>query len=118
MNGPFKPGKWNDMKIFRSRLHKKLILEGNGEKIEADMGYRGEFRTVRHPRDYISLSDKKAKKKVRARHETINRRFKQFTCIRDTWRHDISKHKYAFMAVVVLTQLSFDAGGRPFHVTY
>jgi hypothetical protein len=74
-------------KIFCQGLKKKL--EEAGEKAEADMGYRGELATIRHPRVYVSKSDRKAKAISRARHETINRCMKQFGCLSQTYRHNI-----------------------------
>ena len=115
-NGPYKPGKWNDIMIFRHKLKKRMT--NYREKVEADMGYRGEFDTIRHPRDYISMVDKKAKRIARARHETINKRLKVFNALHDTWRHDISKHKYAIKAIVTLVQLSFERGEKPFQCKY
>ena len=89
-----------------------------GEKAEADMGYRGELDTIRHPRIYISQSDRKAKAIVRARHETINRRMKQFNCLKQNYRHDLAKHGIIFRAVAVITQILFDCGEKPFKCKY
>ncbi|KAI2499167.1 hypothetical protein MHU86_15319 [Fragilaria crotonensis] len=38
VNGPYKCGKWPDVKIFKSRL---MHLLGDDEMVEADRGYRG-----------------------------------------------------------------------------
>ena len=51
INGPFKPGNYNDIAIFRKGLKQKL--EKAGEKAEADMGYKGELGTLCHPHVYI-----------------------------------------------------------------
>ena len=102
-NGPFKPGKCNDLTIFRNKL-KGMLLKA-GEKAEADMGYRCELETICHPRIYVSKSDKKAKSIARARHETINRRMKQFGCLHQAYRHNLAKHGTLFRAVVVATQV-------------
>ena len=88
-----------------------------GEKVEADAGYRGE-ENVRIPSDYVSKSDKRAKNKARARHETVNARLKDWKCLSSTYRHRIQSHKYVFKAVAVCTQLSFENGEPPFQVRY
>ena len=107
--------KKNDMQIFKSRLMKKLKAN---EKVEADMGYQGMPTKVRHPRVYISLADKKAKGRARARHESINGRIKNFHCIGETFRHNIKKHKTVFLAAATVTQLCFDCGETPFQIKY
>ena len=40
INGPFPPGDWNDLLVFRTRL--KKVLEELGERAEADDGYGAE----------------------------------------------------------------------------
>ena len=115
-NGPFMPGIYNDITIFREGLKQKL--EKEGEKAEADLGYRGEPDTIRHPRDYKSWSDRKAKAYVRMRHKTINRQFNQFKILSDKFRHDVRKRESVFRAVLVLTQIGFDIGEKPFDCNY
>ena len=61
IHGPFMPGKFSDIMIFRDKL--KGMLEKANEKAEADDGYRGEPDRIRLPRDFVSDSDFKAKKK-------------------------------------------------------
>ena len=39
INGPYEPGIWNDILIFRNSL---MSMLGVGERVEADNGYRGE----------------------------------------------------------------------------
>ena len=96
----------------------KMKLEDANEKAEADLGYRGEPNTVRHPHVFISKSDIKAKKMSRGRHETINRRMKQFNCLSQTFRHHVNNHQDVFQAVAVITQISFDCGEKPWQCTY
>jgi hypothetical protein len=116
INGPFKAGKWSDMKIFRRSLKQKLAP---GEMVEADNGYRGEPYHVRTADGFVSRADdSRAKWKARNRHETINRRLKQWGCLKQVWRHDLGLHKTAFGAVAVVTQLAFENGEPPFQVRY
>jgi hypothetical protein len=114
INGPFEPGEWNDLTIFRHELKGRL---GPDEMVEVDRGYAGEPK-VRTPDHFVSLSDKKAKAKARSRHETVNKRLKQFKVLREQFRHPIQKHQMCFRAVAVCTQLSFEAGEHPFHCSY
>ena len=59
-----------------------------------------------------------ARYRARSRHETVNKRVKQFKILRDTFRSDIEKHSYVFRAVLVLTQLSLKRGEPLFEVEY
>ena len=115
-HGPFCPGEMNDLQIFRAGLKDKLLL--TGEKAEGDAGYRGEPLVIRHPNNFISQSDFRAKSRSRIRHETINRRIKQFNCLSNTYRHDLKKHHLVFKAVIVITQTAFECGERPFQLNY
>lgn len=47
---------------------------------------------------------------VRARHETVNRRHKQFYCLGNRSRHNISLHPSCFHAVSNLTDLIIENG--------
>ena len=114
LNGPYPCGEFNDIKIFKDKLQKKLR---NHEKVEADGIYRG-CEGARSKGDFVSISDKKAKGKVRGRHETVNGRLKNWSCLREVWRHPIEKHKIAFAAVVVITQIAFDNGEAPNQCSY
>jgi hypothetical protein len=106
INGPFKPGLFNDLMIFRKGL--KLKLSTAGEKVQADGGYPGERATVIIPNERDTNQLRKLKKQVRARQEHVNRRFKQFECLQQRFRHPLYKHKSCFWAVVVLTQLAIE----------
>jgi hypothetical protein len=114
VNGPYKCGRWPDLKIFRDRLKGLLIPR---EQVEADKGYRGDDK-VRHPNMARSYAELYAKKLARGRHETINCRLKRWGILSHVFRHDLNKHGHAFMAVAVLTQLTFDHGFKPFQVNY
>ena len=90
----------------------------NDEMVEADRGYLCTGVNARTPDDCVSQVDRVAKRRAMARHETVNRPLKQWGCMQQCWRHVRQKHKIAFGAVVVCTQLAFDAGERPFHCWY
>lgn len=102
INGPFPCGSWPDINIFRNNLMFKL---GPAERVQADSGYRGEPLRISIPVDYTSDRHYDAKSKARARHETMNERLKNWGCLKQLYRHDISHHDAVFRAVAVLTQL-------------
>jgi hypothetical protein len=117
INDPFPCGDWNDITIFRHDL--KHCLE-DGERVEADDGYLGEDPlTTKVPKSGVHLHGEamlKMRQRVRARHETVNKRIKQFTIVRDTFRHDLSLHGHCFYACAVLTQLMIQSGHPLFQV--
>jgi len=74
-----------------------------GEKALADGGYRDS--------DYFeNPNGDQQKKKILARHETVNGRIKQFSCMKNIFRHDLHLHPSFFHAVVHLTQLMIENG--------
>lgn len=114
LNGPYPCGEFNDIKIFKHKLQKKLLPN---EKVEADGIYRG-ADGARSKGDFCSKSDLRAKARARSRHETINGRLKSWACLREVWRHPLEKHKIVFAAVVVITQITFNVGEGPFQCFY
>ncbi len=56
--------------------------------------------------------------RLRAHHETCNKRFKQWGILKQIYCHDLIDHHDVFSAVVVLTQLSFESGDTLFSVEY
>jgi predicted hydrolase (HD superfamily) len=57
------------------------------------------------------------KMNARARHETVNRRFKQLDCLK-CFRHDKQLHVHCLNAVAVITQLAIENGEPLYHVKY
>jgi hypothetical protein len=114
-NGPFPCGSWPDITIFRSCLMDKL---DDGEMVEADRGYRGQPNKVRIPVDCRDENERKKKNRARARHETVNKRFKQFGILKQKFRHNLRKHQQIFRSVVVLTQLAIESGEVLFAVDF
>jgi len=116
INGPFAPGPWPDISIFRDGLKKLLFL---GERVEADNGSRGDFAVDAPEERCPNLLQHIAKAWCRSRHETVNKRFKQFNVLKNCFRHDIEKHMICFQAIVVVTQIALTDGGEPlFDVPY
>ena len=51
-------------------------------------------------------------------HEMVNKRLKEFKCLKNVWRHDLNLHSVSLWAVAVITQLSFENGEPVFDVGY
>jgi hypothetical protein len=117
INGPFPAGHWPDIKIFRESLIHEL---DEGEKVEADLGYRGEPQSVSTPDCSVFLNEvgKRQKELARSCHETLNGRLKNWHCLHDTFRHDLEKHGSAFRAVAVIVQVMIENGEPLFGVEY
>ena len=77
------------------------ILE-DGEKIIADGGYRGEAAIWHKGHNQYSA---KLEGVVRARHETANKKLKDFGVLTQRFRHHLSLHGFCFHACANLVQL-------------
>ena len=109
VSGPYFPGQWNDLLIFRDAL---IHMLGPGERVEADDGYMGECPAkCVCPGGMSTRRDQgRLRARVRNRHETLNERLKNFQCIDTRFRHGGVKHGYCTHAACVLTQLSIQSG--------
>jgi hypothetical protein len=113
-NGPYPAGTWPDLKIARHKVLKKLRLN---EKVLADGGYNDQRTYCETPTGHNN-SDQRMKQVARARHETINRRLKQFTILSQVYRNDRKKHMFVFHAICNIVQLDITIGNAPFEVQY
>ena len=101
-------GEWPDLWLARNAIIGELRP---GEMIIADRGYNDP--------QYFDISDGDQKKKeILARHETVNRRIKQFCCLNCRFRHDLYLHPRFFHAVVNLTQLMIENGEPLYHIEF
>lgn len=112
-NGPFAPKGNPDINIFRYKLKGMLAP---GEQVLTDQGYRGDTRCCT-TLDAKNQHHRTAMSHARCRHETINRRLKQWKALSCRFRHHRTKHHFVFRAVMVLTQLAFENGNRPWQLT-
>ena len=82
LKGPLPCGKWLDINIFWDALIHYL---DEVERVEADNGYQGEAPThVKFPNVFTCKEENLAMQQhVCNRHETVNKRFKQWGCIRE-----------------------------------
>ena len=111
-----KPGGEND----------KTLLEESGglEKIPigklaiVDRGYINQRNKdkLSWPNLYDSPEVNNFKSRVRLRHETFNRRLKDFNMLSERFQHNLDKHKAAFEAIVVIVQYQMDNGSPIFDV--
>lgn len=118
IDGPFPAGLYNDIKCLRWSVLN--FLEDN-ERMEGDDGFIGECpEHVKCPGSFVKEADKlELQGKVRARQENVNKRLKQFGCLKNEFRHhDFYKHAIAFRAVGVLTQLSIEFGEGIWQIEY
>ena len=112
-HGPFPCGSHNDLTIFRVGLKRNL---GGAEKVIADRGYRGDRKVIT---PYNHKLDVILKQMVveRARHETLNGRFKNWNVLKNVYRHNLEKHNLVFRCVIVIEQISMQNGHPPFQIT-
>ena len=97
INGPFPCGSWSDLKIALNDLVN--MFEGD-ERAVADSGYRGHAAYFDVPWKFLDNVEQKVRKaQARARHECVNRRFKQWYVLKAVFRHDVTKHGAVFMAI-------------------
>ena len=113
--GGFPCGSHPDLKIFRSGL--AHILEP-GEKVIADGGYKGEPGIWAKGHDQLSKRARKVEGKIRARHETVNARLKNFCVLSTRFRHTLNLHAHCFYAVANLVQLAMKHEMPLFEVNY
>ena len=117
VNGPYECGLWPDIKIFRNSFMSHL---GPNERVEADDGYIGEApEHIKCPKSFTNPAEtEKMQQRVRARHETVNKRFKQWGCLSQRFHHEIGRHDDVFRAVAVITQLAIELGEPLFSADY
>ena len=102
MNGPFACGSNPDVTIFRDRMKKKL---DEGELEVADKGYKDASCLLS---DDVPVKDRLLHVLIRARHEVVNKRFKQFAALTSCYRHKIDLHRFIFHSIANLTHLMIE----------
>lgn len=102
------------MRIARESL---ISCLDPGEKYIGDGGYYDGEQWSDTPTGLHEFSDRQ-KSVVRARHETINRRFKQWGILKEVYRHPLETHGAVFRAVANITQLMIREGEPLFDVEY
>lgn len=104
VNGGYPCGAYSDLKIARQAY---LQFVDPGERTFTDKGYLDRNVFI-----LPNLQNKTLHGRIMARHETVNRRMKQFQALKQVFRHDRRKHTIVFNAVANLTQLML-VNGEP-----
>lgn len=99
INGPFECGSYPDIKIFKNHMLNCLT---ENEHVVADDGYINKRCVNFH---HVDENSQGLHKLIRARHEAVNERLKNFNVIRHIFRHSLDKHGYCFHAVGQITAL-------------
>jgi len=78
------------------------------ERVETDDGYLGEAPMYVSCPAMIGFEEdrKKMTRRVNARQETINKRFKQWEILNVPFRHDLLDHINVFVAIACITQIA------------
>lgn len=84
-----------------------------GEKVVADEGYKDDTYVGKND---VNPSRKEYHSRVRARHDTINKRLKQFNILSNRFRYDMKKYSICVLAGEQLTKLSFELESRHFDI--
>ena len=98
LHGPVPCGPYKDLRIFRTRLRHELLY---GEKVIGGRGYQDVSFITPFSED---IECRRMTAVIRARHETVNRRRKQFKILQNMFRHDPSLHGTVLFAVANITQ--------------
>ena len=114
VHGPFPCGDWPDLRIFRNCLMGCLAPR---EFVIADGGYYDGYEYTVTPTGANEWLDSK-ESEARARHETVNRRFKQFNVIGSRFRHNKHLHGICFRAVANIVELMIETNSPLFNVEY
>ncbi len=102
----FECGEFPDLKIARIEY---IHHVGFNEMTIADKGYQD-------GRYFVTRWQVTSKQFVRARHETVNKRLKDFKVLRIPFRHNLNDHKFCFYAIANLTQLKIGYGEPLFEI--
>jgi hypothetical protein len=111
-NGPFPCGSYPDLRIARSEGGIQEMMD-EGEMYIADAGYRDGGEYALTP-DGLNNANSRVFGVIRARHETINGRFKEWRALSCLFRHDLRKHWSVFMAIANITQIELEEEVPPF----
>ena len=96
MNGPYACGSNTDVLIFRNRMKERL---DPCELVLGNQGYKDErcLLSRRAP-----VHDRAIHGSIRARHEAVNKRFKQFAALTSCYRYDLD-HQFVSHSIANIT---------------
>ncbi|CAB9525588.1 unknown protein [Seminavis robusta] len=116
--GPTKPGKYNDVSVFRLKLKEKMEAELPGCRIIGDKGYKGEPDLISLRNEFDPEEIAEFKDRASARHESFNQKLKCFKILSVPFRHGVANHKMAFEAVCVVVMFQIECGGASLFDAY
>ncbi len=114
VNGPFLCGRYPDLPIAREKVVNKLLP---GAMILAGGGYR-DGRVYMETPTGLNNPDQRMKKVARARHETVNCRFKVFAILQKHYSNNLDTHSIVFHSIAVITKLAIVSREKLFEVMY
>lgn len=107
-HGGYPCGDFPDLKLAREAYVHSV---DSGEITLADKGYKDKHFFL-----LPNVQNSGIHKLIMSRHETVNKRIKQFGILRETFRHSLDKHPIVFHACTNLTQLMIENGEPLFSV--
>lgn len=107
-HGGYPCGEYPDLKLAREAYVDSVQ---SGELTLADRGYRDINYFLQATNENGTLH-----KRIMARHETVNKRLKQFNILNHIFRHSLEKHPLIFHAVANLTQFMIENGEPLFSI--
>lgn len=107
-HGGYPCGDYPDLKLAREAY---VPMVNPGELTMADKGYKDKHFFLLPTQQNSGLH-----KFIMSRHETVNKRMKQYKILRETFRNAIEKHPMVFHSIANLTQLAIENGEPLFSV--
>lgn len=107
IRGPTKPGVKNDAMVFRTELMDALP---DGRKVLGDDIYAQlpAYCITKNDLDQYEIAQ--WKNRLLARHENLNKRFKDFKILREEFQHGVDNHGCAFYACGAVISYGLDNG--------
>lgn len=107
-NGGYPCGLFPDLLLARQSY---VYYVCAGERTMADKGYKDDAFFILPNQENASLHEH-----IMSRHETVNKRMKEFQVLKQAFRHDLAKHPMCFHAVANITQIKFENGEPLYNV--
>jgi hypothetical protein len=106
--------------VLTGSAHTILTQHWTGQRVEADddEGSHGHVDKVKGPGNDVSSKNSEMQGRVRARHETLNGRLKNWGILNQVFRHDPQCLSHVFRACAMVTQLTIENGEPLFEVEY
>ena len=114
MNGPYPAGEYNGLTITRMGIEDAL---DTNELYLADGGYRDANGQAVTPSGLHTFQDRQ-QATARARHETGNKRFKDWGILDQVFHHDITLHGKAFHTIANIVQITIQCESPLFPIIY